>query len=219
LVLRHKPETIGLVLDKNGWVEVKKLLRQLPQHALLNMIDLEEIVATNNKNRFEFNEGKIKIRARQGHSINVDLGLEPKVPPCFLYHGTATRFVDSIKKKGLIKGSRQHVHLSSDHETAVKVGGRHGKVVVLTVKAQDMSEKGFVFYLSNNGVWLTDHVPFEYLCFDYQSKVAHLLRGVADMIEMPNDMLEPRAVASRAPCSCSDGFDPDCQWEGHHHAN
>jgi len=170
LVLRHKPETIGLELDVNGWVGVKELLKKLPQHASLNMMDLEEVVATNNKKRFEFNEGKTKIRARQGHSINVDLGLEPKVPPCFLYHGTATRFVDSIKKEGLIKGSRQHVHLSSNHETAVKVGGRHGKVMVLTVRAKDMSEKGFVFYLSNNGVWLTDHVPFEYVGFDYQNK-------------------------------------------------
>ena len=125
--------------------------------------DLKEVVATNDKKRFKFNDDFSKIRANQGHSVAVDVEMSESVPPDVLYHGTATRFLGAIKNEGLISKSRLHVHLSSERETATKVGSRHGKPVVLTINAAKMQTDGFTFYLSENGVWLVDRVPPEYI--------------------------------------------------------
>jgi putative RNA 2'-phosphotransferase len=166
LVLRHQPETINLVLDENGWADIDLLIEKCNEKGVaLNREILEYIVATNTKKRFSFNEPKDKIRANQGHSIDVDLALSAQMPPNVLYHGTAERFVSSIKELGLMKQQRQHVHLSQEQSTAVQVGQRHGKPFVFSVLAGQMHQDGFVFYLSDNGVWLTDHVPAKYLSF------------------------------------------------------
>jgi len=159
LILRHKPEEIGLVLDHNGWANVKELLIKTN----MDMETLEEVVSTNNKKRFAFNENKTKIRASQGHSINVDLQLESKEPPEILYHGTATRFLNSIYDTGLVSKNRIHVHLSSNKETATKVGQRHGKVIILEILSGLMFKDGYKFYISDNEVWLTNNVPTKYL--------------------------------------------------------
>jgi putative RNA 2'-phosphotransferase len=164
LILRHKPEEIGINLDENGWVDVEQLIQGFNRKGYeFNFAILEEIVYTNDKNRFCFNEDFSKIRANQGHSKRVDLGLTPMVPPDILYHGTATRFWPSICKKGLIRGSRQYVHLSQERQTASKVGIRHGKLLVLLIASKSMHAKGHNFYLSKNRVWLTDHVPVEFI--------------------------------------------------------
>lgn len=164
LVLRHKPEEIGISLDESGWTNVKKLLQALTSCGRkITMEELEYVVDNNNKKRFSFNDNKTKIRANQGHSVNVDLGYEEKIPPAVLYHGTATRFMDSIFKEGLKKMNRHHVHLSSDEETAISVGKRHGNPIVFSVIAGEMHRAGYKFFLSENGVWLTEHVPMEYL--------------------------------------------------------
>lgn len=159
LILRHKPETIGIQLDAHGWAPVDRLLAGVG----IAMEDLERIVDTDEKQRYSFNEDKTLIRANQGHSVPVDLELEAREPPEYLYHGTVERFLGSIRKEGLKKGSRQFVHLSPDVETAVKVGGRRGKPVVLQVAAGRMHRDGCPFYLSANGVWLTEAVPPQYL--------------------------------------------------------
>ena len=164
LVLRHMPDTISLNLDENGWADISELIEKCNNHnVLLNIQLLEEIVTTNDKQRFAFNDDKTKIRANQGHSITVELDLEDKMPPEILYHGTAERFLGSILKNGILKQSRQQVHLSANIDTAKKVGARHGKPVVLTVKASAMYNAGHKFYLSQNGVWLTDFVHPEFL--------------------------------------------------------
>lgn len=165
LILRHEPSKIGLTLDENGWASVSELLTQLGKHRhKMTMEELELIVETNNKKRYSFNDDKTKIRANQGHSLqDVDLGLEPQVPPKVLYHGTASRFVKSIMAEGLNKGSRQHVHLSLDIATAKNVGSRHGLPIILAVDAEKMQAEGFKFYCSENGVWLTDFIPAKYL--------------------------------------------------------
>jgi putative RNA 2'-phosphotransferase len=164
LVLRHKPETISLRLDEAGWVNVADLLAALDAHGRpVTRAELEETVATNDKKRFAFNEDGTRIRASQGHSVEVELDYAPAAPPAVLYHGTASRFLGSIFASGLVKGQRHHVHLSADTETALKVGQRHGKPVVLTVRAAAMQTDGHIFYLSANGVWLTDAVPPAYL--------------------------------------------------------
>lgn len=166
LVLRHKPQVIGLDLDDNGWAETQELLEKLAKNnRKIDLETLEEVVANNDKKRFAFNADKTKIRASQGHSIEVKLGYAPVEPPEILFHGTATRFLDSIQKQGLLKGNRHQVHLSQNIETASNVGSRHGKVIVLKVKALDMYKAGFEFFISENQVWLTDHVPVEYLDF------------------------------------------------------
>ncbi len=166
LVLRHQPETISLVLDDNGWADVDLLIEKCNEKGVaLNRAVLEYIVDTNTKKRFSFNEQKDQIRANQGHSIDVDLALSAQIPPDVLYHGTAEQFVTSIKEQGLQKQQRQHVHLSKEQSTAIQVGQRHGKPVVFSVLAGQMHQDGFVFYLSDNGVWLTDHVPAKYLSF------------------------------------------------------
>lgn len=164
LVLRHKPETIGIKLDTNGWVDVAELLAKMNQHHhRLDVNTLQHVVATNDKKRFAFSEDGKRIRASQGHSVNVDLDLKAEAPPAILYHGTIPAVLHLIKSEGLKRMSRQHVHLSKDVETALKVGGRRGKPVILKVRAQEMVKDGHVFYLSANGVWLCDAVPPNYI--------------------------------------------------------
>lgn len=163
LILRHKPETIGIILDEHGWANVKDLIKGVNKTHKLDMEMLEEIVASDEKQRYSFNEDKTMIRANQGHSVNVDVELEEAVPPQYLYHGTATKYIDSIWKTGLVSKSRLYVHLSADTETATKVGERHGKPIVFRVRSRAMHDQGFKFYKSQNGVWLTKHVPVEFL--------------------------------------------------------
>lgn len=164
LVLRHKPEEIGIQLDAAGWVPVAELLSACQAHGFsIKPEELEEVVRTNDKQRFAFSEDGLMIRASQGHSVEVKLDYQPLMPPEILYHGTATRFLDSIKEQGLIKGKRHHVHLSGDEATAIKVGARHGKAVVLVISSLQMHKDGFIFYQSENGVWLTEKVPTQYM--------------------------------------------------------
>ena len=165
-ILRHHPEERGITLDAKGWADVEALLNSL--HASGCAIDragLEQLVKENDKQRFAFSADRTKIRASQGHSFPVELDLEPVTPPEVLFHGTAARFLDSIRQTGLEKRKRQYVHLSPNVETAVKVGVRHGKPVILRVLASKMTADGFVFYRSANGVWLTESVPVSYLEF------------------------------------------------------
>ncbi len=164
LILRHKPETIGITLDEHGWANVDELIEGISRTHECSMDILEEIVRTDEKQRYSFNEDKTLIRANQGHSIPVDVELEETLPPEELWHGTATKYEVSIDEQGLIPKSRLYVHLSRDRETAVKVGQRHGKPVLYIVKAGEMSRDGYKFYLSKNGVWLTKEVPVKYLC-------------------------------------------------------
>lgn len=166
LVLRHQPQEIGLQLNENGWANVQELLSKMNQKGIqIDEALLNTVVETNDKKRFAFNEDKTMIRASQGHSIEVELDLQPVTPPEFLYHGTVEKFIGAIQKEGLKKMSRQHVHLSKDKETAIKVGSRRGKPVILVINAAAMHKDGFVFYLSANEVWLTDEVPAKYIQF------------------------------------------------------
>lgn len=162
-VLRHRPEEIGLTLDTQGWADVDELIAKAPTKYKITRTALREVVATNDKQRFALSQNGNRIRANQGHSTNVDLALTSIEPPETLYHGTATQFLDSILVEGLKPGSRQHVHLSGDIKTASKVGQRHGKPVILTLPARLMHDAGHTFYRSENGVWLTDHIPAEAL--------------------------------------------------------
>lgn len=166
LVLRHQPGTIGIKLDEAGWVPVKELIEASRAHGFaLTREELQTVVENNDKQRFSFSPDGLLIRANQGHSIEIELGLAPSTPPTMLYHGTAERFLPSIKTRGLLKGQRHHVHLSAEAETAIKVGQRHGRPVVLLVQSGRMQQDGIDFYLSTNGVWLTEHVPVSYLVF------------------------------------------------------
>lgn len=159
LILRHRPEVIGIQLDRHGWAKVGELLSGVG----ISMEELEYIVSADEKQRYSFDETHTLIRANQGHSIEVDLELEPTEPPEYLYHGTVPRVLGAIQREGLQRQSRQYVHLSKDVETAVKVGRRRGKPVIIQVSAGRMYRDGFAFYLSQNGVWLTREVPAEYL--------------------------------------------------------
>jgi putative RNA 2'-phosphotransferase len=164
-VLRHKPEAIGLVLDAEGWADIDLLIASANQsgQALTRPL-LQEVVEANGKKRFTVSGDGLRIRAAQGHSTqSVAIAHVEKQPPEFLYHGTATRFLDSIREKGLLPGSRHYVHLSEDEETATAVGQRYGKPVVLKVKALLMQQQGFTFYLADNGVWLTESVPIRFI--------------------------------------------------------
>jgi len=163
LILRHKPEAIGITLDAHGWANVNDLINGVNKTHKLDMELLEEIVATDDKRRYSFNEDKTKIRANQGHSVNVDVELEEVEPPEYLYHGTATKYMDSIWKTGLVSKSRLYVHLSADTETATRVGERHGKPMVFRIRSRCMYLRGHKFYKSQNGVWLTKNVPVEFL--------------------------------------------------------
>ena len=163
LILRHKPETIGITLDEHGWANVDELIAGIAKTHDCSMEILEEIVRADEKQRYSFNEDKTLIRANQGHSIPVDVELEEVLPPEELWHGTGEKYMASIDAQGLIPKSRLYVHLSKDSDTAVKVGRRHGKPVLYIVKSGEMSRDGFPFYLSKNGVWLTKEVPVKYL--------------------------------------------------------
>lgn len=164
LVLRHDPSKAGISLDENGWVLVDDLLSGMNDIGKqLSRADLEHVVATNDKKRFAFSADGLKIRASQGHSVDIDLAIQPMTPPDLLYHGTAKRNLDSIMHTGLTPQSRRHVHLSAETETARKVGMRHGSPIILLVHASAMSKDGIAFYRSENGVWLTANVEPAYL--------------------------------------------------------
>ena len=164
LVLRHKPEEIGIRLDEQGWVPLDELMEGLRRKGMtVDKALILQIVATNDKQRFALSEDQTRIRASQGHSLEVDLGLEPVAPPEILYHGTTSRFLENILQTGLKKQNRQYVHLSIHTDTAQAVGSRHGKPVILAIDAGSMHRDGFSFYLSENKVWLTLHVPPQYI--------------------------------------------------------
>ena len=162
--LRHTPERLGLTLAPGGWVNVDDLLSACAAHQFsFDRAELEEVVAASDKQRFSFDDTKTRIRANQGHSVDVDLQLEPQTPPDVLYHGTGEPSVPAILRSGLLKMSRHHVHLSREMETARKVGMRHGRPVILAIDTTAMQQAGFTFYCSDNGVWLVDEVPPQYL--------------------------------------------------------
>ncbi len=163
LILRHRPETIGITLDEHGWADVEELITKVSRTHLLDRELLDKIVAEDDKQRYSYNEDGTKIRANQGHSIPVDVELEEMTPPEFLWHGTGEKYVKSIDSQGLLPKSRLYVHLSSDHETAKKVGARHGRPVVYRVAAGRLKRDGGIFYRSVNGVWLIKAVPAVYL--------------------------------------------------------
>ncbi len=169
LVLRHRPDKIGVDLDKAGWAPVADLLAAAKRQGVnLTVEVLRQIVEQNDKKRFQLSEDGTKIRANQGHSIGVELGLTPAKPPNLLFHGTAKHFVESIRKDGIARRRRDHVHLSADIVTAIKVGSRHGTPVVLTVQAGRMQADGLQFFRSENGVWLTESVPSQYVVIPEQ---------------------------------------------------
>ncbi len=164
LILRHKPEVIDIKLDEHGWADVDELLAGMNrQGRFINRELLDEIVKTNNKKRYQYNDDLTKIRANQGHSINVDVNLQEKIPPNTLYHGTALRYLYEIKLFGIKKMNRLYVHLSKDKETAINVGKRHGKAIILEIDTKKMLNDGHKFYYSNNGVWLCDDINFKYV--------------------------------------------------------
>lgn len=164
LVLRHQPELIGLELDANGWTDVNELItKAASQKAVLTPDLIRTLVRDSDKQRFALSEDGKRIRANQGHSVEVDLGYAPGQPPSVLFHGTAERNLPSILEKGLVRGARHHVHLSDNRETAMKVGQRHGKPVVLVVESRVMHAQGIPFFQSANGVWLTEHVAARFL--------------------------------------------------------
>lgn len=165
-VLRHKPESLSLSLDPQGWVNVDELVRAARRHGRsLDRRHLEQVVRQDQKTRFSFSEDGTRIRANYGHSVPVDLKLPAAEPPAHLYHGTAARFVGAIREQGLIAGSRQHVHLSPDGASARQVGSRHGRAVVLVVEAAAMHDDHYRFYQTESGIWLTNRVPSAYIRF------------------------------------------------------
>ena len=165
-VLRHRPDEIGLTLDANGWASVAELIECSQKTSMpLDEQCIQQAVAESDKKRFALSEDGTRIRANQGHSVEVDLALEAREPPEILFHGTATRFSDEIARSGLKAMSRQHVHLSPDENTALSIGKRHGKPIILRIRAGEMWKAGMKFYLSDNGVWLTDAVPRAFIDF------------------------------------------------------
>lgn len=163
-ILRHHPEAIGIQLDEQGWVDVDQLLKAMRQSGYkVSFGLLQEVVFSNDKQRFAFSAEGDRIRANQGHSVNIDLALEVQLPPQILYHGTAQKCLEKIQAEGLKKMQRHHVHLSPTLKLAKAVGQRHGKVVVLGIAARTMHMKNYQFFLSKNGVWLTDYVPPEFM--------------------------------------------------------
>ncbi|MGI9518834.1 MAG: RNA 2'-phosphotransferase [Pirellulaceae bacterium] len=166
LVLRHQPDSIGLNLNANGWADIDELLHAAGQsgHKITRQL-LQRVVDENDKRRFEISDDGTRIRASQGHSVDIDLELQPCQPPDVLYHGTVQRFLEPIRQQGLIAGTRKHVHLSRDQQTASVVGQRRGKPVILTIRSGDMHRDGFSFYISANHVWLADAVPVRYIEF------------------------------------------------------
>lgn len=165
-VLRHRPDRIGITLDKQGWVSVDELLGACARHGRrISREELKSAVTANDKKRFSFSADGLRIRASQGHTVEVDLGYDLLDPPELLYHGTVERYLKSIRQNGLQKGRRHHVHLSADRETASGIGSRYGIPVVLAVRAGEMEWAGMKFYRSANGVWLTDSVPSAFIDF------------------------------------------------------
>ena len=162
-ILRHNPEEIGIKLDEQGWTNVIEFIQKSQSKYVFNLEDLKQVVENNNKKRFEFSQDGQKIRAQQGHTVEIDLKLPNVEPPKELYHGTATRFLESIKKEGLKPMSRHDVHLSFNKTTAEKVGERHGKVIVLIIDTEKMYKEGFDFQCTANNVWLTKEVPIKYI--------------------------------------------------------
>jgi putative RNA 2'-phosphotransferase len=165
LILRHRPDRIGLSLDAAGWADIAELIRLSQAHRPLTRDVIEAVVAGSDKQRFAISENGLRIRANQGHSVEVDLALAVVAPPARLYHGTATRFVEAIRREGLLRRDRHHVHLSADVDTARRVGARHGTPVVLTILATEMAAAGHAFRCSANGVWLADAVPVDFIDF------------------------------------------------------
>lgn len=163
LILRHKPEVIGITLDEHGWAKVDELLEGVSKTHALSRAELEVIVREDEKQRYSFNADRSKIRANQGHSIQVDVELEEKEPPAVLYHGSAEKYAASIAQSGLLPKNRLYVHLSSDEATAVKVGSRHGKPIVYRIRCDEMIQDGYTFYYSKNGIWLVGNVPYRYM--------------------------------------------------------
>lgn len=164
LILRHKPEEIGISLDEHGWANVEELINGINNTGRkINMEILEEIVRADNKKRYSFNEDKTLIRANQGHSIPVDVELKEAIPPKVLYHGTAKRFLTSIEAQGIKSMSRLYVHLSDNIGTAITVGSRHGEYTVLIIDTEKMYNDGIKFYLSENNVWLTKYIDWKYV--------------------------------------------------------
>ena len=163
LILRHKPETIGITLDEHGWANVEELIAGVNKKYPIDMQILEKIVNDDDKNRYSFNGDKTMIRANQGHSIPVDVELKKLNPPDILYHGTGEKYVESIERQGLIRKNRLYVHLSNDIEIAKKVGKRHGKPVIYEIDCKKMIEDGIEFFKSENNVWLVESVPVKYL--------------------------------------------------------
>ena len=171
LILRHRPEKIDIQLDDYGWANTNEILEKCNAFGVkFSKEELDYVVEHNPKKRFAYNDDGSKIRASQGHSIQIKLGYEPVEPPKYLYHGTATRFLSSIKETGLQKRNRHHVHLSLEKATATDVGGRHGKPIILTIQAQLMHQNGYEFFVSENGVWLTDQIPVEFIDFPLSLK-------------------------------------------------
>jgi len=164
LALRHKPEKLGILLDQHGWAETNELINGINNKGYSVMLDdLEVIVKSNDKQRFKFNDDFTKIRANQGHSIAVNVELTESMPPDILYHGTSLRNLESIQTNGILSQSRLHVHLSDNKETAKQVGSRHGKPIILVIDTKQMHADNLKFYLSENGVWLTDNIPSQYI--------------------------------------------------------
>ncbi|MCR5292465.1 MAG: RNA 2'-phosphotransferase [Eubacterium sp.] len=200
LILRHKPETIGITLDEHGWANVDELIAGISRTQDFSMEMLEEIVSTDEKQRYSFNDDKTLIRANQGHSIPVDVELEKTKPPKYLYHGTGEKYRESIDNQGLIPKSRLYVHLSADIETAIKVGSRHGKPIVYRVWAGIMQDSGFDFYKSVNGVWLTSKVPTQYIkreTFD-EKEINTVVREIDEILlktELDDEALEDTSRA------------------------
>lgn len=174
LILRHKPETINLSLDSEGYADIDQLITLINIHTEYTITRpiLDQIVATDSKKRYSYNDIKTKIRANQGHSIQVDLKLTAQTPPDILYHGTSKRFLQSILKEGLKPMSRQYVHLSSDSSTAAMVGKRHGgSPIIFMIETKPLIDSGYKFYLSENNVWLTDYIPAKYLSLFYEYEI------------------------------------------------
>jgi putative RNA 2'-phosphotransferase len=166
LILRHEPERVGLKLGEAGWVDVAELLEAINRNGTALTLDqLKHIVATSDKKRFAFSDDGLRIRASQGHSVEVDLQYPPQTPPEILYHGTAERFLDGIRTHGLQRMERHDVHLSAETKVTLQVGGRHGKPVLLIIRAGEMHRAGHVFRCSANGVWLVNSVPPEFIEF------------------------------------------------------
>ena len=165
LILRHKPEVIGIQMDEHGWVRADELAAKIAakKNVAFTMADLEYIVRTDEKQRYAFNEDKSMIRANQGHSVPVDVGLTEAVPPAVLWHGSGEKYAASIERQGLVPKTRLYVHLSCNRRTAVAVGRRHGRPVVYRIAAGEMAANGYAFYLSANGIWLTKVVPRQYI--------------------------------------------------------